>query len=68
MMSFGSTFGGSSPLTTTFIVAGTSTLKMTPSVHAAAISVAPMPNANDPSAPWLVVWLSVPTTTMPGMT
>ena len=51
MMSFGRTFGGSSPLTTTFIVAGTSTLKITPSAHAAAISVAPMPKANAPSAP-----------------
>ena len=33
-----------------------------------AISVAPIPNANAPSAPWLVVWESVPTTTMPGRT
>ena len=34
-----------------------------PRAQTAAISVAPMPKAKAPSAPWLVVWLSVPTTT-----
>ena len=33
-----------------------------------AISVAPLPKANAPSAPWLVVCESVPTTTAPGRT
>ena len=33
------------------------------SAHTLAISVAPMPNAKAPSAPWLVVCESVPTTT-----
>ena len=50
------------------MVGGTSTFSATPSVQTDAISVAPMPNANAPSAPWLVVWLSVPTTTKPGRT
>jgi len=56
------------PLTTTLMVAGTSTLSTVPSAHTLAISVAPIPNANAPSAPWLVVWESVPTTTAPGLT
>jgi hypothetical protein len=34
--------------------------------QAAAMSVAPTPNANAPTAPLLHVWLSVPTTTSPG--
>ena len=61
--SFGPDAGGNAPLTTTLMVPGTSTLSTRPSAHTEAISVAPMPNANAPSAPWLVVWLSVPTTT-----
>ena len=64
--SLGSTRRGSVPLTTTLMVAGTSTLKMLPSAQTPAISVAPMPKANAPTAPWLVVWLSVPTITWPG--
>ena len=39
-----------------------------PSVHTPAISVAPMPVENAPNAPCVVVWESVPTTTMPGST
>ena len=64
--SLGRTFAGNSPLTTTLIVAGTSTFSTLPSAQTEAISVAPMPKAKAPSAPWLVVWLSVPTTTAPG--
>ena len=64
--SFGPTCLGNLPLTTTLMVAGTSTLSTEPSVHTLAISVAPMPKEKAPSAPWLVVWLSVPTTTAPG--
>jgi hypothetical protein len=30
--------------------------------------VAPIPKEKAPSAPWLVVWESVPTTTKPGLT
>ena len=48
------------------MVPGTSTFSTLPSAQTEAISVAPMPKANAPSAPWLVVWLSVPTTTLPG--
>jgi len=66
--SLGRTFGGNSPCTTTLIVAGTSTFNTRPSAQTEAISVAPTPNANAPNAPWLVVWLSVPTTTAPGWT
>jgi len=68
MMSFGSTPLAGAPLISTRMVSGTSTLSMWPNAHTAAISVAPMPNENAPSAPWLVVWLSVPTTTIPGRT
>ena len=64
--SFGPTIGGNFPVTTTLIVAGTSTFTAVPSAQTLAISVAPMPKANAPSAPWLVVWESVPTTTAPG--
>lgn len=49
----------------TLIVAGTSTLRAVPRAQTLAISVAPMPKANAPSAPCVVVWLSVPVTTMP---
>ena len=56
------------PVTLTLIVAGTSTLSTVPRAHTLAISVAPIPNANAPSAPWLVVCESVPTTTAPGRT
>ena len=66
--SFGPTFAGKRPLTSTLIVGGTSTLSATPSDHTEAISVAPMPKANAFSAPWLVVCESVPTTTAPGRT
>ena len=68
MRSFGSTCAGIVPLTTTLMVAGTSTLKIEPSAQTPAISVAPMPNANAPIAPCVVVWLSVPTMTWPGRT
>ena len=43
-------------------------LRATPRAQALAISVAPIPNANAPSAPWVVVCESVPTTTIPGRT
>ena len=33
-----------------------------------AISVAPQPVPRAPKAPWVVVWLSVATTIMPGYT
>ena len=59
--SFGVTRSLNRPRATTLIVPGTSTLSTWPSVQTDAISVAPMPNANAPNAPWLVVWLSVPT-------
>ncbi len=39
-----------------------------PSVQTPAISVAPMPVAKAPNAPCVVVWESVPTSTMPGRT
>ena len=68
MRSFDWTRAGSWPRTTTLMVAGTSTLSTLPSAQTAAISVAPMPKANAPSAPCVVVWLSVPTTTAPGRT
>jgi len=38
-------------------------LSATPRVQTEAISVAPIPKEKAPRAPWLVVWLSVPTTT-----
>ncbi len=66
--SFGPTYSGKAPVTTTLIVGGTSTLSAAPSVQTLAISVAPIPNAKAPSAPWLVVCESVPTTTVPGRT
>ncbi len=50
------------------MVAGTSMFTATPKAQTLAISVAPMPNANAPNAPWLVVCESVPTTTIPGRT
>ena len=68
MMSLGSTPRGSAPSTFTLMVPGTSTFRILPRAHTAAISVAPMPKENAPRAPWLVVWLSVPTTTVPGST
>ena len=61
--SFGPTNFLKRPFTTTLIVGGTSTFSTLPRAQTLAISVAPMPNANAPSAPWLVVWESVPTTT-----
>ena len=39
-----------------------------PRAHTPAMSVAPTPMAMAPMAPWLLVWLSAPTTTMPGRT
>ncbi len=66
--SLGPTFGAKRPVTSTLIVSGTSTFRATPSAQTEAISVAPMPKAKAPSAPWLVVWESVPTTTEPGRT
>ena len=68
MRSLGATNFGNRPLATTLMVFGTSTLRTVPSAQTEAISVAPMPKANAPRAPWLVVWLSVPTTTVPGRT
>jgi len=66
--SLGSTWRGNRPVTFTLMVAGTSTLSTRPSAQTAAISVAPRPKAKAPSAPWEVVWLSVPTSTVPGWT
>jgi len=51
------------PFTITLMVGGTSTFRTVPRAQTLAISVAPMPKANAPSAPWLVVCESVPTTT-----
>src|SRR5512138_3047181 len=66
--SLGRTLAGNLPRTITLIVAGTSTLSTVPNDQTDAISVAPTPKAKAPNAPWLVVWLSVPTTTYPGLT
>ena len=66
MRSFGVTAALKRPLATTLIVAGTWMLTARPSAQTDAISVAPTPKANAPSAPWLVVWLSAPTMTSPG--
>ena len=68
IMSLGSTYLGSVPLTTTLMVPGTSTFRIFPRAQTAAISVAPMPKEKAPSAPCDVVWLSVPTRTEPGST
>ena len=61
------THWGRAPETSMRRVAGTLNHSL-PSVHTPAISVAPMPVENAPNAPCVVVWESVPTTTMPGST
>ncbi len=68
MRSLGPTMAGNSPFTTTLMVAGTSMFTAMPRLQAEAISVAPTPKLKAPSAPWLVVWESVPNTTKPGRT
>jgi hypothetical protein len=63
MRSFAETPSGSSPRDVDLDRLGTSMFSARAERPDAAISVAPMPKAKAPSAPWVVVWLSVPTTT-----
>ncbi len=58
--------GDSAPLTSTWTVSGTLSQRL-PVAQTPAISVAPMPVANAPTAPDVVVCESVPRTSWPGL-
>ena len=63
--SFAHTPGRSLPVSTKRAVSGTVT-RTSRVIQAFAMSVDPTPNAKQPSAPAMQVWLSVPMTSCPG--